>query len=195
MIKAHEKVAELTGLLLAADKTLEAMKEQVKEAEREKDEVPLLIRLPRLRDICFFGKEVRGTNGVCVVLCYFILKVRHSMPILPHAHTFAGKNEQEQHCAYLHFPNSPQLHDRMVAARVTEQKANTIVDANTKRSNDLARDLETEKKRRQDERVKLEQMVEQAKEDHRVEVCIIYEIESASSSTTSRSRCEECNSL
>eukprot|EP00392_Amoebophrya_sp_AT5.2_P015283 g15484.t1 len=100
VIKAHEKVAELTGLLLAADKTLEAMKEQVKEAEREKDE----------------------------------------------------------------------LHDRMVAARVTEQKANTIVDANTKRSNDLARDLETEKKRRQDERVKLEQMVEQAKEDHRVEV-------------------------
>ncbi|CAD7923531.1 unnamed protein product [Amoebophrya sp. A120] len=107
VIRAHEKVAELTGLLLAADKTLEAMKDQVKEAEREKDEV-------------------------------------NSLKL--------------------------QLHDRMVAARVTEQKANTIVDANTKRSNDLARDLELEKKRRQDERVKLESMVEQAKEDHRVEV-------------------------
>ncbi|CAD7930087.1 unnamed protein product [Amoebophrya sp. A25] len=100
VIRAHEKVAEVTGLLLAADKTLEAMKAQVKDAEKEKDA----------------------------------------------------------------------LHDRMIAARVTEQKATTIVDANTKRSNDLARDLEVEKKRRLDERMKLEGMVEQAKEDHRVEV-------------------------
>lgn len=36
VIKAHERVAEVTGLLAAADKTLEAMKEQVKAVEKEK---------------------------------------------------------------------------------------------------------------------------------------------------------------
>lgn len=58
----------------------------------------------------------------------------------------------------------------MVQARVTEQKANTIVDANTKRSNDLARDLEMEKKRRAEERQRLQADVAQAKDDHKVEV-------------------------
>ena len=39
VIKANERVAEVTGLLAAADKTLEAMRQQVKQIEKEKEEV------------------------------------------------------------------------------------------------------------------------------------------------------------
>ena len=49
------------------------------------------------------------------------------------------------------------LQAKLVSCRVTEQKANTIVDANTKRAQDLARDLEAEKKRRTDERHRIDQ--------------------------------------
>ena len=43
MIKAHERVAEVSGLLVAADKTLDAMKAQVKEIEMEKEEVNTIL--------------------------------------------------------------------------------------------------------------------------------------------------------
>jgi len=100
VVKAHERVAEVSGLLVAADKTLEAMRAQIKDIESEKDD----------------------------------------------------------------------LQNRMIAARVTEQKATTIVDVNTKRSEDLTKDLEGERKRRNEERIRLQSEVAQAKEDHRVEV-------------------------
>ena len=63
-----------------------------------------------------------------------------------------------------------ELQNRMIAARVTEQKATTIVDVNVQRSEDMARDLEGEKRRRGEERARLMNEVAQAKEDHRVEV-------------------------
>lgn len=62
------------------------------------------------------------------------------------------------------------LHEKLVSARVVEERANTIVDANVQRAEGLARELEGERRRRADEVRRLTQEVQQAKEEHRVEV-------------------------